>query len=475
MEILKKTKVHFMGICGSGAAPVAIIAKNMGFDVSGCDFKVSGYYSDMLIENNIEVLEDHDANHIDDVEILAVSPAVLEVSPNHPEIIKAKEKEILMTWQEFLATYIQDGRFVISIAGTHGKSTTTILMGLVLENAGLDPIVEAGTTFKKWGGGYRIGRSDYFVCEADEYNNNFLNYTSSIAIINNVEMDHPEFFKDLNEIKDSFKKFIKKLRGPKILIVNEESIALKEILFELEDWIKDRGVKVIGYYINNKVEFPFANEYKVVLGLANPESTTYKIINKDKEYEIELGLIGKHNIENSLGVFIASLELGVNIDVIKESFKDFKGIGRRLDLIDSINDIKVYDDFAHHPTAVALTIDTMKNSYPGKKVFAIFEPHQISRIKLFFDEFIAALSKADRVIISKPFLGREVNKSFDPINLEQMADQINTERAEYIQDYDEICNKIVKEVKNGDIIIVFGAGESYKISRKIVNKLKKRI
>jgi len=166
---------------------------------------------------------------------LAISPAILDISPNHPEIIAARERGILMTWQEFSARYIQNEKFVISIAGTHGKSTTTILMGLVLENAGLDPIVEAGTTFKKWGGGYRIGNSKYFICEADEFNNNFLNYNSSITIINNVEMDHPEFFKDLDEVKDSFKKFIKKLQTPKILIVNEESTALKEILYELKD------------------------------------------------------------------------------------------------------------------------------------------------------------------------------------------------------------------------------------------------
>jgi len=224
-----------MGICGSGAAPIAIIAKNMGFEVSGCDLNVAGYYSDVLIENNIEVRKGHDSKHIEDIDILAISPAILDISPNHPEIIAARERGILMTWQEFSAKYIQNEKFVISIAGTHGKSTTTILMGIVLENAELDPIVEAGTTFKKWGGGYRIGKSKYFICEADEFNNNFLNYNSSMAIINNVEMDHPEFFKDLDEVKDSFKRFIKKLQTPKILIVNEESIALKEILYQLKD------------------------------------------------------------------------------------------------------------------------------------------------------------------------------------------------------------------------------------------------
>ncbi len=215
-------------------------------------------------------------------------------------------------------------------------------------------------------------------------------------------------------------------------------------------------------------------EYKAVLGTATSEYSEYKVINGDKEYEFKLGLIGKHNIENSLGVLIAALELGVDIDAIKDSFKDFKGIERRLDLIGDIEGVKIYDDFAHHPTAVASTLESIKVSHPRKKVFVIFEPHQISRIKLFFHEFAEALKKADRVIILKPFLGREANKNIEPINVETLVSEINPDIAEYIEDYDNVCNKIVSEVKSGDIIMVFGAGESYKLSRKIINMLKEK-
>lgn len=469
-----KRKVHFMGICGSGAAPIAIIAKNKGFDVSGCDLSVSGYYKDALVENNVEVLKGHDLSHIEDIDILAISPAILDISPNHPEILEAKKRGILMTWQEFSAKYVQNEKFVVSIAGTHGKSTTTILMGLVLENGGLDPIVEAGTTFKNWGGGYRLGRSKYFVCEADEFNNNFLNYSPSIAIINNVEMDHPEFFKDINEVKDSFKNFIKKLKGPKILIVNEDSTAIREILCELKDWLNEEGVKVIGYYIDNKLEFPFDMEYKAELNSNTPEYSSFKVVNGDKENNFRLGLIGKHNVENSLGVLITALELGVDIDAIKNSFENFKGIGRRLELIADVDDIKIFDDFAHHPTAVATTLDSIKLSYPGKKVFAVFEPHQLSRAKLFFNEFAAALKKADRVIITKPFLGREANKHIEPVNLDMLCNEIDINKAEYIESSDEICSKILSEAKSRDIIIVFGAGEAYKLSREIINILNEK-
>ncbi|MCB2291383.1 hypothetical protein LGK97_16775 [Clostridium sp. CS001] len=276
---------------------------------------------------------------------------------------------------------------------------------------------------------------------------------------------------NLNEVKNSFKNFIKRLKGPKILIVNEDSTAIREILCELKDWLKVEGVKVIGYYIDNKFEFPFDMEYKAQLGSNTPEYSSFKVINGDKENDFRLGLIGKHNVYNSLGVLITALELGVDIDAIKNSFENFKGIGRRLELIADVDDIKVFDDFAHHPSAVATTLDSIKLSYPGKKVFAIFEPHQLSRAKLFFNEFVMALKKADRVIITKPFLGREANKNIEPVNFDMLCNEIDISKAEYIESSDEICGKILRKVKSGDIIIVFGAGDAYKLSREISNIL----
>lgn len=467
-------KVHFMGICGSGAAPIAVIAKNMGFDVSGCDLNMSGYYKDALLEHDIEIFKGHDSMHINGIDILAISPAILDISANHPEVVEAKKRGILMTWQEFSAQYIQNEKFVISIAGTHGKSTTTVLMGLVLENGRLDPIVEAGTTFKNWGGGYRLGRSKYFVCEADEFNNNFLNYNPSIAVINNVEMDHPEFFKGVNEVKESFKKFIKRLQFPKVLIVNEDSTVIGEILYELKEWLKAEEVKVIGFYMDSRIQFPFVKEYRAEINSITPEYSSFKVINGDKENSFRLGLMGKHNIQNSLGVLVTALELGIDIDIIKYSFENFKGIGRRLELMADIENIKVFDDFAHHPTAVATTLDSIKLSCPGKRIFAIFEPHQVSRTRLFFYEFAEALKKADRVIITKPFLGREVNKNIEPVSLNKLCNEIDINKAQYIENTDEICEKILSEAKNGDIIIVFGAGESYKLSRRIITLLNKK-
>ena len=225
--------------------------------------------------------------------------------------------------------------------------------------------------------------------------------------------------------------------------------------------------------MDNKMEFPFDMEYRAEIIPNSYEYSSFKVVSGDKEDNFRLGLIGKHNIQNALGVLIAALELGVDIEIIKSSFENFKGIGRRLELIESIGDIKVFDDFAHHPTAVAATLDSIKLTYPGKRIFTIFEPHQLSRIKIFFNEFAEALKKADKVIITKPFLGREANKNIEPVNLNNLCNEIGINKAEYIESTDKICEKILNEVKDEDIIIIFGAGESYKLSRKIINLLNK--
>lgn len=240
-------KIHFMGIGGSGLAPIAILAKKMGYDVTGCDISKNTAYAKSLNDNGIEIIEGHDEKHVEEADIVAVTPAIFDYNPDHPELKAAKQKGILMTWQEFSGRYLQKGKDVIAIAGTHGKSTTTSLAGELLEDAGIDPIVEAGTIIKKWGAGYRYGQSNYFVIEADEFNNNYLNYHPLIAIINNIEMDHPEFFKDLNEVIDSFRNYIKNIRDNGYLIVNYDSVNARALAQEMSEYLNEHNITLITY------------------------------------------------------------------------------------------------------------------------------------------------------------------------------------------------------------------------------------
>lgn len=467
----KKLHVHFMGIGGSGIAPIAVIAKKSGFIVTGCDFSETSYY-DELNDNGIDVQKGHDIAHLEGVDILAVSPAVFDINPDHPELVEARKRNILMTWQEFMGKYLQNDKYLVAVAGTHGKSTTTVLAGLALEAGGFDPMVEAGTIYKPWGGGFRIADSDYFVCEADEFNCNFLNYSPSLIIINNIEMDHPEYFKDFTEFKDAFKKFIKNLKQPGILVVNEESIGIREVLTEMQSWLLDQEIEVIGYYIKNKFDYPFAAEYRGEIIEIAEDGIGFNLHGNNTIIPFKLGLLGEHNVANALGVLSASAALGIDLESLKDVLKQYKGVGRRTELIDEVNGIKVYDDYGHHPTAIAAVLDTLRSVYPDKKVYAIVEPHQISRLKLFPSEFVDAFNKADEAIVTKNYLGREINKVQEPVDINLLISQVDNGKASYIEDFDRVADTISLKAKDGDIVIVFGAGKSYVLTSLIIDRLK---
>src|SRR3989344_5857835 len=390
--VQKRIHAHFMGIGGSALAGVAILAKKAGFKVSGCDLSPHTCYTGFLPKEKIKPMLGHDEKHLKGVDILAVSPAIFNINPDHPEVVGARKRGILMTWQKLMGQYLQKDKYVIAIAGTHGKSTTTALTGLVLEEAGFDPIVEVGAIVPEWGKTIRIGNSRYFVCEADEFNYNFLNYSPSIAIINNIEMDHPEFFKDFEEFRNSFNKFIRRLRGPKILIVNEDSEGVQKLLKEMSVWLTDNKVKVIGYFLK-----------------------------------------------------------------------------RRFSLTGEANGIKVFDDYAVHPTAIKATLQAAKQKYPNRKIWIVFEPHQFSRLSIFLDSFSTSLKLAHRVIVTKIYAGRE--KDVGKTKAEDLVEKIGT-KACYLPNFNEVARKIASECKNGDIVIVYGAGKSYTLSQTILEEIR---
>jgi len=432
---MKQIYVHFMGIGGSAIAGVAILAKKFGFKVSGCDLEKETSYSHTLEKFNIKYFVGHNVTHLKDVDIVAVSAAVYPVKSPHPEVIEAKKRKILMSWQKFQAVYLQKGKTVIAIAGTHGKSTTTAMIGLMMEEVGLDPTVEVGALVPKWQSTVRFGQSKYFVCEADEFNNNFLNYSPGIIIINNLEMDHPEFFHNFDEFKDAFKKFIQKIKEPKILIVNKEDKNIQELLIEMGNWLKKEKVRVVDFYRG-------------------------EIFN--------LKIPGVHNETNARAAIACGRELNIDFAKIKKALANFTGINRRFELIGEKRGIKVYEDYAAHPTAIKATLQAAREKYPDKKIWAVFEPHQYSRLKMFLHDFARALDLADKVVVTKIFSGRE--KDDGTIKAQDLV-AILGRKAVYEPDFGIVSQKLSSQVVKKSFIIVFGCGKAYLLSKMILGKL----
>ena len=374
-------------------AGVSFLASKMGYEVTGCDLETGG----------------HDVRHLKNIDLLVVTPAVYFRKVADPELVEGLKKKIVITWQEFLGKYLHKGKKVICIAGTHGKSTTTAMVGKLLEDAEFDPLVNLGANYKDWKGGARYGKGDYFVTEADEFYDNFLNYHPEIIILNNIEFDHPDYFKSEKQMLDSYKQFIANLVGKKILITQKDSLNKK----------------------------------------------------------FNLKVFGKHNQKNANMVYVLGKKLGIKEETIIKSLESFPGIERRMELIFDKGGMKVYDDYAHHPTAIRVTLEGLREKYPKNRIWAVVEPHGFNRTYALLKNYNAIFRSADKVIIGPIFKARD-SKTFGmtPKSIAEASGHLDILTAD---SFDQIKNILSKDIKQGDVIIVMGAGKSNLWAKEICN------
>ncbi|MBI2011574.1 UDP-N-acetylmuramate--L-alanine ligase [Candidatus Daviesbacteria bacterium] len=461
-------KVHFLGIAGSGASAVAAIAKSWGFEITGCDLNpfnefTSQFEKEILMEGHsknhlythpearaplgrkdLEELDSSQAspNQNDSlVDLLVITPAILSLDPSNEELKEAKDKGVpVLTWQEFLGKNLLKDKFVIAVCGTHGKTTTTALIGSLLEDAGLDPTVELGSIFPKWGKNFRVGKSKYFVLEADEFNDNFLSYPTDIAIVTNIDFDHPEFFKDLNAYRKSFIKFLSQVK--KLIIANLSDLGVYEILgLHLEGGKQEQNdifnlIKVIDYSAT-KIDLP-------------------------------LKIIGEYNFQNALATYNLGLSLGLDSTTIRNSLMKFMGVSRRQEYLGECNGAKIYSDFGHHPIEIKVTIEAFRKKFPGKRLVLIFQPHMFTRTKALFKEFVGVFQRlpADQVFIADIYKSRE--KDFGLVNSKQLVEAINKKTISYIGDINHAKDFIKLVIRKDDLVIFQGAGDIDNLARQLV-------
>lgn len=438
-----------MGIGGSGASACSAIAKFCGYDVEGSDLNLDTPYIKQVLDAHIKVHKGHNVKDLEDVQILVVSPAV-KFAKDNKFLEAAKKRNIeIMTWQEFSGKYLHKGKKVICVSGTHGKSTTTAMLGLVFESAGLDPTVLVGAKVMQWGRNFRVGKGNIFITESDEFFDNFLNYSPDMIVLNNIEFDHPDYFKSFDDVKRSFRKHLRKLKGDKTLIINGDDPVVREIVANLD------LEKILAYSISDNSSKTLAARIK----------TDNSFVFDGRKYS--LGISGLHNIANSLGVIIASKQFGIDPDLVAEALASFKGIGRRMELIVD-GDIKVYDDYAHHPTAIRKTLESLRNKI-SSKLIVVVEPHSYSRTKALLGDYKGAFEGADLVIVAPIYKARD-NDDFG-INQESIASTSLHPNIIIAKTTEESSSLAVENAKKGDTIVVMGAGDSHKITRNIKDSL----
>ena len=460
-----------MGIGGSGISAVALYAKKSGYQVSGCDLNLQTAYTTSLIKNKVKIFQGHSVKHLKGADLLVVTPSVLFQNSEHPEIVSARREHILLTWEKFLGSYLQKDKMVICISGTHGKSTTSAMTGLLLEKAGFDPNVILGAVTKEWDSNLRVGKSKYFVTEADEFYDNFLNYHPEIIIINNIEFDHPDYFASYDEVLDSFTRFVKNIQGGKIIIVNQDSKGVQKVMKNLgRKYLK--SIKLVGYTLKKKVQMNIEDSFYGKIISKDTNSTIFSVFNSKRKLKEEFSLTipGSYNVANSLGVIALGNILGIKTQTIRQSLADFNGIKRRLEYLGENKGIKVYDDYAHHPTAIKATLSALRQLYPNNKITVVDEPHSFSRTKAILSYYKGVFNDADKLIVGPVFKARD-NQNYG-VSGQSIVDVSDHSQSIYLDSFDKIKSLLIQESKKDDIIIFMGAGNSYKWSRDFLKSLK---
>ena len=436
--------VHFIGIGGISMSGLAEILHERGFKISGSDMKASPLTEHLQSLGISVALPQSRENITQGIELCVYTAAISE---ENPELLEAKRQNVpTMTRAELLGRIMKNYKEAINVSGTHGKTTTTSMIGEILMEAQMDPTITVGGMMKDIGGNLRVGKSDVFLAEACEYTNSFLSFFPTIEVVLNIEEDHLDFFKDINDIRSSFRKFIEKLPENGILIFNKDIPHEEYFLQNLP------GRKIITFGHND------ADYTANFISYDHYARPTYTLFEKGEDRgKVTLGVTGEHNIYNSLSAIAVARAIGIPFDTIKKGLLDFSGTDRRFQLKGKVNGFTIIDDYAHHPQEIAATIATAKK-YPHKKLWVAFQPHTYSRTLALMDDFAGALSQADEIILADIYAAREQNTvgvSSDDLRKLMLSQNTNVY---YIPDFPSIEEFILSHLEEGDLLITMGAG-----------------
>lgn len=446
--------VHFLGIGGISMSGLAEILLNKNFTVSGSDIKTSAL-TDKLEQNGAKIFIGQVAGNItDDIDLIVYTAAI---SPDNEEFLAANEKNIpMLTRAEMWGQVMKGYKTAIAVSGTHGKTTTTSMITELLMAGDLDPTVTVGGILPSIGGNLRIGKSENFITEACEYTNSFLSFNPTIEVILNIEEDHMDFFKDIDDIRNSFKLFTEKLPADGFLVINGS-------IDNIEYFTKDLPCPYVSFGIESDDTYSAKNIRFNDLGHGS-----YDLYIKGTfAYTVQLSVPGSHNIANSLVAVAIGDHLGIDNEIIRSSLKNYGGINRRFQHKGDLGGIRIFDDYAHHPTEIEAAISAARK-VAHERLVVIFQPHTYTRTHAFLKEFAVALSKADLVVLADIYAAREVNTlGISSKDLQKEILKLN-ENCEYFSSFDKIENFLLENSINGDLLITMGAGDVVNIGEKLL-------
>jgi UDP-N-acetylmuramate--alanine ligase len=434
-------RVHLIGIGGAGMSAIARILLAQGVEVSGSDQRRSPT-TDELVSSGAVVSIGHDADVVDGADLVIYSAAVPE---SNPEVVRARALGIeVIDRAEMLGRLSAGFPVRVAIAGTHGKTTTTAMTAVVLERGELDPTVTVGGDVVEWGSNTRVGGNRIFVTEACEAFRSFLRLNPSIAVVTNIDADHLDHYGSMDSIVDAFQQFFENVDCEGVIVACADDLNVRRVA-ERSDRRK------VFYSAEDDTVDVFASG--IIVEAAKP---SYELVYRGEALgRICLRVPGIHNIRNSLAAAAVGIELGVDFADVSGALADFRGVGRRFEIVAEHEGVLVVDDYAHHPTEIQATLRAAR--FYGKRIIAIFQPHLYSRTKFFADEFANSLRLADEVFVTDIYAARE--QPIEGVTAQDIVERMSSANAYYVPDKSDLASIIFPRIESGDVIITLGAGD----------------
>ncbi len=455
-KVGKIKKIHCVGIGGTGLSGIAEVLFNLGFSVSGSDIKESDTIK-RLKKLGIPIFIGHNPENVREVDLIVYSSAI---SQENPEIVEGKRLKLPIIPRAEMLAELMRVKTGIAIAGAHGKTTTTSMIAFILHYAGHDPTAIVGGRLKTFGSSARLGKGEFFVAEADESDKTFLKIYPTIAVITNIDREHIHCYTDFEELKLSFLAYANRVPFYGTIVTCLDNSYVQEILPMMER-------KVVTYGFTPQADFVAED----VFLHQNVSKFNLKIRN-EKIKEFTLRIPGYHNVLNSLAATAVATELEISIETIASALEDFPGADRRFEIKGIFNDIIIVDDYGHHPAEIYATLDSAKKGW-GRRVILIFQPHRYTRLADLMGDFARALLYADVVILTNIYpAGENPIEDVSSQRLFEITKDIGHRNVHLVEEMEDIPEFVLGILRKEDIVITMGAGDIYKVSDLLVEKLK---
>ncbi len=457
--MLKKVKqIHFVGIGGSGMSGIAEVLLNQNYRITGSDLKKTNITS--RLENmGANIIFEHKRENVIGADVVVVSTAVKD---DNPEIQEAREKKIPIIPRAEMLAEIMRMKYAVTIAGSHGKTTTTSLIASILAYAGMDPLMVNGGILNSLNSSIRMGKGELVVAEADESDGSFLLLSPTLTVVTNIDREHLDFYKTMDALRDAYIKFVNKIPfyGSAVLCLDDENVQI--IIPKIKK-------KYITYGLKTQADIKAAN---IKLNWIKSE---YEIIAFGKNMgKVELNVPGIHNVCNSLAAFGIGLELEIDPEIIKKGLKDFTGVRRRFQIKGEIEGIIVIDDYGHHPTEIHATLNAARVGFEHRLI-VIFQPHRYSRTQLLEEEFCRSFYQSDILVITDIYAAGEAPlENISAKKIAEGAQKYGHKNVIYVPERTKIVSAILPILKKGDLVLTLGAGDITYVSDELVDALKKR-